>query len=869
MIRSLSRSGAWSVPVVSTHVPMRNMHLPRPAILSATLLLAITTTAQTTFTFVNDTPAPHNGWDSGNNWATAFTRVVNVSGVPTSGMVLRQVNLEMGSNTNANISTLAGRLTDPAGNTVQIFNSGYFYPTDFSRYVTISFRDHPALKRLSDYSNSFLGMPYAFGYYRTEAPAAFSGFNTTTQVNGAWTFAMIENTATEMAFQRVELVFGPPLQVVDITGGTSNAGCGEPYCLRSGANEVVVATNVGYPQGQPAFPPLTLGGCNWNAEANNTAWFRFTASDPVVRLSVSGFGNNVQQTLVVRNTGDCSAPSYTQVGCPWSMFTAGCNTTTGDPLLYHRVCYDGGSKFNHGYTLTGLVPGEEYLLLVDGQSGADATFYIEVASGADGSCPTVIDDPVITGVDTTGPGCDGQGGTITISATGTGLQFSIDGGATFQSSNVFSGLGAGTYVIVVEDVQGLSVSTTVDLVAPPSPVLNGSITTAATCGQQNGSITVDATGDGLLYSIDGGATQQALPSFEGLAAGTYTVLVTNAFGCTASASANVPGTGFPVITAVAVSPIGCAGEADGVIDVTATDPGTLTYSINGGPATELNVFTGLPAGVWTIIVSNGQCGVDTTITLVDPPAVVVTRAFVSDESCIGACDGDIAVEAANAVTFTLDGGAPQQVGSFLDLCPGTYAVVAADANGCAVSEVFTVAPGALVQAAFTYEPTEITEASTPVQFSNSSTGGDTWLWTTGGWGVSEAESPEFTFPEQAWPVTVCLIAITAQNCTDTVCTIIELRAAGELEVPNVFSPNGDGRNDTFGVFGRVDGITGFVLEVYNRYGQLIFQGLRPGEVWDGRQFSGEQVSEGTYFWTLRYQLGGQAVERSGHLTLVR
>jgi hypothetical protein len=359
-------------------------------------------TAQVTYTFSNTTVAAHDSWNSGNDWSTALVREVVVSGVPTSGMVLRQVNLDLGSAAGSNISTLAARLTDPSGNIIPLFNAGYFYNTDFSRYVNIHLRDHVFLKRLNDYTNSYLGMPYSFGYYRVETPGSFANLNTTTSVNGTWTFSMIENTGTEIQFNSVELVFGPPFTYVDISDNSNNSACAQSQCLQSGASEIVLATNVGYPHNQPAYPGLTVGGCNWNAEANNTAWFHFTATASTVQVSVSGFDNDPQQTIVLHNNGTCAAPSYSVVGCPTSMFVGGCNTTTGHPTLYHRVCYDGGTKFNHGYTLTGLTSGQQYVLVVDGQAGVSSTFYIELTTGADNTCMSA--GPVIDDVAPTAPG---------------------------------------------------------------------------------------------------------------------------------------------------------------------------------------------------------------------------------------------------------------------------------------------------------------------------------------------------------------------------------------------------------------------------------------------------------------------------------
>lgn len=820
--------------------------------------------AQTTYTFSNATVAGHNAWDTGNNWATALDRPVNVTGVPTSGMVLRQIKLDLGSAAGSNISTLAGRLTDPAGNVLNVFNSGYFYNTDFSRYVDIHFRDHAFLKRLNDYTNSYLGMPYSFGYYRVETPGSFANLNTTTNVNGTWTFSLIESTGTEIQFNSVELVFGPPFTYVNITGSTDNSACAQSQCLQSGAGEIVLATNVAYPQNQPSYPGLNMGGCNWNAEPNNTAWFHFTATASTVEVSVSGFSNDAQQTVVLQNNGTCNAPTYSVVGCPESMFAPGCGTTNGHPTLYHRVCYAGGTKFNHGYTLTGLTPGQQYVLIVDGQAGVNSTFYIELTTGADNSCdapePEIID---VVGV---APGCDGTGGTITITATGTGLEYSIDGGATFQASNVFTGLGAGTYDIVVRDADGVTAMAPATLEAPEQPVITGANTTPPACGMDDGSISASASGTNLLYSSNGGLDFQSDLLFTGLAAGTYVMVVMNDVGCTDTLTVVLDVGSGPVIDDLATTDPSCAGQ-DGSIEISATGQG-LVFALNGGAAQTSPTFAGLDGGTYTITVedTNG-CSTTTTVQLTAPEPVSITGAQAVAESCPGACDGSIlATVSGNGLLYGLNGGPLQSDGAFPSLCPGSYVLQLRNADSCTDTLTILVAGGDTVAAAFTVSPA-LVRVGQPINLTNTSTGAVSWSWTFSNGNSSSEEHPVFT-PETGDPMTICLTVTSATDCTDMYCQ--DLLSEGEFGVPNVFSPNGDGTNDTFGAFGPTTGITAFSLEVFNRWGQLLFSADRIGMRWDGRQFSGEIASEGTYFWVLRYTApNGEVVERADHLTLLR
>jgi gliding motility-associated-like protein len=158
---------------------------------------------------------------------------------------------------------------------------------------------------------------------------------------------------------------------------------------------------------------------------------------------------------------------------------------------------------------------------------------------------------------------------------------------------------------------------------------------------------------------------------------------------------------------------------------------------------------------------------------------------------------------------------------------------------------------------------------TSIAFTNTSEGAATYIWDFGGLDISLEEQPFYNYPEGLATLEVCLTATDTAGCFDVYCEVITASPDEEFTVPNIFSPNGDGVNDIFGVSGNPGGVSGFSLEVFNRFGQLLFSGDRIGMAWDGRTFAGEPAPEGTYFWVLRFQVNGSAEERSGHLTLVR
>ena len=91
------------------------------------------------------------------------------------------------------------------------------------------------------------------------------------------------------------------------------------------------------------------------------------------------------------------------------------------------------------------------------------------------------------------------------------------------------------------------------------------------------------------------------------------------------------------------------------------------------------------------------------------------------------------------------------------------------------------------------------------------------------------------------------------------------------QIPNVFTPNGDGINDWFEV--EANGLVGYDLKIYNRWGEVLFESERSMYGWNGRSLSGTEVPSGTYFYTIEAQVYENEVLVSktwtGHVTLLR
>jgi len=308
---------------------------------------------------------------------------------------------------------------------------------------------------------------------------------------------------------------------------------------------------------------------------------------------------------------------------------------------------------------------------------------------------------------------DASDGVVTVSANGgTGdYGYSLNGG-TVQSSNIFSGLIAGTYSVEVFDVNNCSALTNTTIIANPA-LLTASATASSqvSCFDANdGVVTVMAnggTGD-YSYSLNGGAVQSS-NIFSGLIAGSYSVEVFDANNCSATTNVNIISN--PALlnaSATASSQVSCFDAADGVLTVSANGgTGNYSYSLNGGAVQSSNVFSGLIAGTYSVEVfdANG-CSALTNTTIIANPALLTASATASIQvSCFDAADGVVTVTANGGTgdySYSLNGGAAQSSNIFLDLISGSYSVEVFDVNNCsATTSTMTIANPALLSASAT------------------------------------------------------------------------------------------------------------------------------------------------------------------------
>jgi len=399
------------------------------------------------------------------------------------------------------------------------------------------------------------------------------------------------------------------------------------------------------------------------------------------------------------------------------------------PYLYS---IDGGTSFFTSTTFNGLsAAGNPYIVRVRDARGciADSPPLNFVAPPA--LTATIAITSNFNGRDIRCPG-DNNGEITVTPSGGTGAKtFSIlelPGNATGAATGVFTGLTAGTYTVVVKDINNCQFTTTsVTLVDPPAITATAVLTTPVSCnGQADGVITVTASGGTLVgptytYTISPGGTSNSTGIFSGLAANTYTVNVTDGNGCIKTSN-SVTVTQPSTLTAFASvtsnyngAKISCPGANDAVITVTANGGnGGYTYVLVEAPGNTTGnatgIYTGIGPGTYTVSVTDSKsCNVVTVaVNITEPTPVDATGVVSSVISCNGGNDGEIRISAtggtgAYTFTMTIPAGPSNATGIFSGLAQGTYDFQVRDLNNCTdvVSVVLTQPTAVTASAAVT------------------------------------------------------------------------------------------------------------------------------------------------------------------------
>jgi len=372
--------------------------------------------------------------------------------------------------------------------------------------------------------------------------------------------------------------------------------------------------------------------------------------------------------------------------------------------------------------------------------------------------------------------CDGQ---IQISATGGTSPYSYSNdGAVFQNNGVFNNLCAGVYPMTIRDAQSCLRTVNVTLNDPAPLSVTVTMTQAVSCNAgSNGRAVAVAFGGTNPYTYQWSPSGQLTAIATGLTAGSQSVIVTDANGCTVQGSVSITQPNALAATIVNQINPSCFGANNGRITIQAnanSGVGPYSYNIGNGNQPSGN-FVNLSAGVYTITVTdNNGCFIIQPVILTEPNVLEAGVLSVSSNyngtsiSCFGACDASLSLGNPTGGTspynYTWSNSNTTQ--NISGLCAGFYRVTVTDARGCTDTTSISITQPATLNATITVNNAACTGTSTGEITINANGGNVPYLYTLNG--VSQSSNIFSNIPAGTYNV----IISDANGCSITRSAVI-------------------------------------------------------------------------------------------------
>jgi gliding motility-associated-like protein len=267
-----------------------------------------------------------------------------------------------------------------------------------------------------------------------------------------------------------------------------------------------------------------------------------------------------------------------------------------------------------------------------------------------------------------------------------------------------NGLLPGNYTVTVTDVNGCNaIDSTIVAQGPSNATINATVVDVQCFGGTNGNITLNVNGGQGPYTY-AWSNSAVTSSINNLSAGSYSVTVTTANGCTSTASYVITQPATPLASpASVVSNVLCFGGNNGQASVNASGgTGPYNYSWNSTPAQTTATATSLNAGIYSVAVTDANgCISSATVTITEPP-VLSANATSTSVTCNGGANGSALVNLSGGTPpyATSWNSSPIQYGiAASNLSAGNYTATTVDANGCVIAQPTTITQPAPLTAA--------------------------------------------------------------------------------------------------------------------------------------------------------------------------
>ncbi|PHR35342.1 MAG: hypothetical protein COA38_02355 [Fluviicola sp.] len=429
--------------------------------------------------------------------------------------------------------------------------------------------------------------------------------------------------------------------------------------------------------------------------------------------------------------------------------------------------------------------------------------------------------------------CEG----VSVTLNGSGATGYIWDNGVIDGISFVPAVGTTTYSVVGTDANGCSNTDQVDVTVNPLPLVNAGADQTVCEGV---SVTLNGSG-ATSYVWDNGVTN-GISFVQAVGTVMYTVIGTGGNACSNSDQVNVTVNPLPVV--------------DAGPDQTVCDGTPITLFANGTPnlSWDSGVINNVPfnqvigTGVYTVFdsFSTGCSASDQMMVLVNLNPIVSAE---DQEACPG--EGVI-LSGQGAVSYSWSGGVIDSE-EFFPTQTATYTVTGTNIFGCsstANAEVTVFEPPI---ADFNILDMTLTTVMSGTGFDNLSSGAVAYEWNFGdGSGISNAFEPYHEFPtSEPGSYEIILIAFSEEGCMDDRVKYVYVTQDYTIYVPNTFTPDGNGVNETFKPV--LDGFdeNDYTLYIFNRWGELVFESHDMEVGWEGDYSQlNENVQDGVFTWKI-------------------
>lgn len=338
---------------------------------------------------------------------------------------------------------------------------------------------------------------------------------------------------------------------------------------------------------------------------------------------------------------------------------------------------------------------------IDAQSGvitgaSSLTTYTVQYTSPEGACQntstttvTTLGLPIIE-LDTTQSQCLNPTGSVSSTVTGGNPDYTYLWSSGETTPNI-TNKPAGNYTLTVTDANGCFASESIAIENSNQPIIDLEVTNA-TCGEENGSITINIVSGGTApFTALWSNNATDYPTLSSLQIGTYSVTVTDNLGCVANASATIVNEGAPVLDSQNITPATC-NASDGSINITVSGSEPLSF-LWSNASTDQNL-TGVSAGDYSLVISDANgCELDLSFTVPVFNPVIISGTTIVQPTCQNPLGGSVTVTLSGGTEpFDFNWSSGEEILTISNKGPGTYTFTVLDANTCTDEVTVTLNP---------------------------------------------------------------------------------------------------------------------------------------------------------------------------------